>query len=173
MPLSKEQKEKIVSELVENLKIAKSFVISDLNGLTVNDTSQLRQKSRENNIKLQSIKKTLLKKALEQVKKEGLDPLSLEGSLAISLGMQDEVAPAKVIAEFAKTHEQVKILAGALEDKILSQEEVVALSKIPSKEELLAKLVGGINAPISGFVNVLAGNLRGFVNVLNALKDVK
>jgi large subunit ribosomal protein L10 len=144
-----------------------------LNGLTVNDTSQLRQKSRENNIKLQSIKKTLLKKALEQVKMKNLDPKSLEGSLAISLGMQDEVAPAKVVAEFAKTHEQVKILAGALEDKILSQDEVIALSKIPSKEELLAKLVGSVNAPISGLVNLLAGNLRGLVNVLNAVKDVK
>jgi len=173
MALTKKQKEQIVKKLAEDIQNAKSFVISDYNGLTVNDTQELRQKAKEQGVKFQAVKKTLLKLALEQAKVEGLDPKELEGSLSIAMGLEDEVAPAKVVAEFAKEHEEVKILSGMLDSKLMTQEEVIALSKIPSKEELLAKVVGSINAPVSGFVNVLAGNLRGLVNVLNGIKDAK
>ena len=173
MPLNKQQKETIVKELVDDIKNSKSFVISDYNGLTVNDTHELRQKAKQQGVKIKAIKKTLLRMVLEKAEVEGINPKELEGSLAIALGMEDEVAPAKIIAEFAKEHEEVKILTGSLENKILSQDEVMALSKIPSRDELLAKLVGSINSPVSGFVNVLAGNIRGFVNVLNGIKDSK
>jgi len=173
MALTKQQKEQIVKSLVEDIQNAKSFVISDYNGLTVNDTQELRQKAKDQGVKFQAVKKTLLNLALEQAKVEGIDPKQLEGSLSIALGLEDEVAPAKIVAEFAKEHEEVKILSGMLDSKLMSQEEVMALSKIPSKDELLAKVVGSINAPVSGFVNVLAGNLRGLVNVLNSIKDAK
>ena len=83
------------------------------------------------------------------------------------------MAPAKILEQFSKTNGAVKIIGGVIERKFITAAEVIALAKLPSKQELLAKLVGTINAPISGFVNVLAGNLRGFVQVLNAIKDQK
>ena len=173
MALSKQKKEQIVKNLTEDLQAAKSFVIADYNGLTVNDTQELRQKAKDQGVKVRAVKKTLLEFALEKAEVQGIEPKKLEGSLAVVLGMEDEVAPAKILAEFAKDHEQVKMLVGFLDDKLLSQEETVALSKIPSKDELLAKVVGSINAPVSGFVNVLAGNLRGLVNVLTGIKESK
>lgn len=173
MALSKQQKETIVKELIEDIKNSKSFVISDYDGLTVNDMQELRSKAKEQGVKMKAIKKTLLRLVFEKAEVEGINTKELEGSLAIALGMEDEIAPAKIVAEFAKDHEEVKILTGSLDSKILSQDEIMALSKIPSRDELLAKVVGSLNAPVSGFVNVLAGNIRGLVNVLNGIKDTK
>jgi large subunit ribosomal protein L10 len=173
MPLSKQRKEEIVKTLFEDIQNSKSFVIADYTGLTVNDTQELKEKANEQAVKIQAIKKTLLSLVLEKAQIQGINPKELEGSLAIALGLEDEVAPAKVVAEFSKDHEQMEILTGLLDSKILSREEITALSKIPSKDELLAKLVGSLNSPISGLANVLAGNLRGLVNVLNAIKDAK
>ncbi len=173
MALTKQQKEQLVKKLIENIKNSKSFVISDFTGLTVNDTQELRKQCKEQGVKFNAVKKTLLTLALAELKIEGIEPKELEGGLAIALGNEDEIAPAKILANFSKKHEEVKILTGVLDSKVLNQEEVIALSKIPSKDELLAKVVGSINAPVSGFVNVLAGNLRGLVNVLNSIKDAK
>jgi len=103
-----------------------------------------------------------------------LDPRKFEGRVAVVFGYEDEVAPAKIVAEFQKEHEdKVGFIAGILENKLLNAEEVSALSKLPSKRELYAKIVGSINAPVSGFVNVLAGNIRGLVNVLKAVEEKK
>ncbi|MFZ5365343.1 MAG: 50S ribosomal protein L10 [Patescibacteria group bacterium] len=173
MALTKQQKEQRVKLLVEDLEKSKSIIISDLNGLTVNDTQELKKQAKALGVKMKAIKKTLLRLALEQARIEGIDAKALAGSLVVAMGIEDEVAPAKILAEFAKTHEQVKILTGYLDNKVLTQTEAIALSKIPSKDELLAKVVGSLNAPVSGFVNVLAGNLRGLLNVLNGIRDAK
>jgi len=85
----------------------------------------------------------------------------------------DEVAAPKIIAKMAKINENLKIKGGLLGTEILNEEQMMNLAKLPSKEELLAKLVGSLNAPINGFVNVLAGNIRGLVNVLNAISQAK
>jgi len=97
----------------------------------------------------------------------------MEGQIAVAVSSGDEVEASKIIAKMAKVNENLKISGGILGKKILSREEVMALSKLPSKEELLAKLVGTLNAPVSGFVNVLAGNLRGLVQVLKSISEVK
>ncbi|MCX6740521.1 MAG: 50S ribosomal protein L10 [Candidatus Parcubacteria bacterium] len=83
------------------------------------------------------------------------------------------MAPAKIAANFAKDHKALKMLGGIMEGNLLNLDQVTVLSKIPSKPELLGQLVRTINAPVSGFVNVLAGNIRGLLNVLNSLKDSK
>jgi large subunit ribosomal protein L10 len=98
---------------------------------------------------------------------------ALDGQIALSLSNTDEVSGAKVIDIFSKTNENVKMLGGILGLQVMNADEVKALAKILSKEELLAKLVSTLNAPVSGFVNVLAGNLRGLVQVLNAVKEQK
>lgn len=95
------------------------------------------------------------------------------GPLAVAFGYEDEVAPAKLCWQFAKKNKALEITGGILEKDILTKEEIENLAKLPGKDELIAKVVGSIGAPISGFVNVLAGNLRGLVGVLGAIKDQK
>ncbi|HEX8974692.1 MAG TPA: 50S ribosomal protein L10 [Patescibacteria group bacterium] len=171
--LTKEQKRELVKELTEKIKESKSAVFVDYKGLKVKDTMDLKRKLRAAGVEYVVVRKTLIDIALKNAGIEGADIASMEGQVAISLSMQDEVAAAKIIDTFAKTNENVKMLGGVLESKLLSGEEVKALAKVPSKEELLAKLVGTLNAPVSGFVNVLAGNLRGLVQVLNAISEAK
>ena len=119
-------------------------------------------------------KKTLMNLAFAEAKIENLSIKDFEGRVAVVFGYEDEVAPAKIVGEFKKTHkDNIDFLGGILENKYLNKEEVSALSKLPSKQELYAKIVGSLNAPVSGFVNVLAGNLRGLVTVLKAIEEKK
>jgi large subunit ribosomal protein L10 len=173
MAKSKQQKESTLADLTAQLMAAKSVVFADFSGLTVKEATELRDKARKEDIRVLVSKKTLMRLAFEKAGYEGIDPSKLEGALVMITGMSDEVAPAKLTAEFAKEHEALKIVAGVLERKLVDAAAIKALSKLPSKQELLARLVGSINAPVSGFVNVLAGNLRGLVNVMNAIKDQK
>lgn len=173
MAKSKQQKELTLGQLTERLGAAKSVVFADFRGLTVKEATEFRNKARKDDIKVLVAKKTLMRLAFSKAGYEGVDPSKIEGSLVMITGMSDEVAPAKLAADFAKDHEALKIVAGVLERKLVDAAAIKALAKLPSKQELLAKLVGTLNAPVSGLVNVLAGNLRGLVNVLNAVKDQK
>ncbi len=101
-----------------------------------------------------------------------LTPEEIDGAVAVAYG-QDEVTPAKIISEFKKDHDQVEFYGGILENAYIDQAQVAQMATLPTKQELLAKVVGSLNAPVSGFVNVLAGNMRGLVNVLSAIKDQK
>ena len=170
MPQTKQQKEELIKELVEKLKASKAVVFSDYKGLEVKDMTVLRKELRVAGVELQVLKKTLINIALKDAGIE-MDAKKLEGQIAIAVSSKDEVAAAKIIAKMAKVNENLKIVGGILGVKELSSDEVNALAKLPSKEELLAKLVGTLNAPVSGFVNVLAGNLRGLVNVLKAVAE--
>jgi large subunit ribosomal protein L10 len=169
---TKKQKKNIVKDLTEKLKNSKAVVFSDYKGLSVKDMTALRRELRDQKIDFKVVKKTLITLALKDAGME-LDAKEMEGQIAIAISQGDEVAAAKIVAKAAKANENLKIAGGILGKNALSKEEVLALSKLPSKEELLAKFVGSINAPISGFVNVLAGNLRGLVNVLKAIGEVK
>ena len=172
MAKTKAQKEAAAQALAQHLTEAKAAVFANIQGLTVQQTEALRATCRENNITLKASKKTLLKRALADVGHD-VDTKAFDGGIAAAFGMDDEVAPAQVIAGFAKDHEIVTIFGGTLEGAYIDAQKVTELSKLPSKEELYAKLVGSLNAPASGFVNVLAGNLRGLVGVLNAIKEQK
>ena len=173
MPKTKQQKEEEVQELNQSLKEAKSVVFTTFDGLNVSDSQELRNNLRAEKVTYQVSKKTLLKKALADSKLEGLDMNELTGNVGVAIGMEDEVAPAKLVAKFAKIHEQLQIKGGVLVNQFITAEKVKELSSLPSKLELIAKTVGTIKAPISGFVNVMSGNLRGLVNVLGAIKDSK
>ncbi|HAT73826.1 MAG: 50S ribosomal protein L10 [Candidatus Moranbacteria bacterium GW2011_GWF2_36_839] len=166
------QKEELVKSLAQKLKDSKAVVFSDFKGLAVKDMTVLRNELREKGIDFKVLKKTLISIALKDAGIE-MDLKKMEGQIAIAVSQGDEVEAAKIIAKMAKVNENLKIAGGILGKKILSTEEVMALSKLPSKDELLAKLVGTLNAPVSGFVNVLAGNLRGLVQVLKAVSENK
>lgn len=169
---TKDQKKKIVSDLAEKLKNSKAAVFSDYKGLPVKEMMALRKELRKQGIDFAVAKKTLMNLAFKKAKID-VDVRKMEGQLAIAISPEDEVEAAKIIAKNAKGNENLKILGGILETRFLGKEEVMELSKLPGKEELLAKLVGSLNAPVSGFVNVLAGNLRGLLNVLKAIGDNK
>jgi large subunit ribosomal protein L10 len=173
MAKTRKQKEATLSDLVEALGKAKSTVFADFRGLTVKDATALRDTCRKEGVGVLVAKKTLMRLAFAKAGYEGVDPTALEGSLVLMMGYGDEVAPAKIAAEFAKDHEALKIVAGVLERKLVDAAAVKALAKLPSKTELIAKAIGSIRAPLSGLVNVLSGNLRGLVNVMNAIKDRK
>jgi len=173
MAKTREQKEENIKELTQDLTIMKSAVFANFKGVSVNDTEELRNECRKNDIHYSVTKKTLLKLALEKTDIKGVDVKSLAGNLAAAFGLKDEMAPAKTLYNFSQKHEGFKLLGGIMEKKFLSAAEVESLAKLPSRKELLAKLVGSIKAPVTGLVNVLAGNLRGLVIVLNAIKDAK
>lgn len=173
MAKTKAQKKQMVQDLVDKLTKHKSLVFTDYKGLTVAEAAEIRKLCKEQGAEYLVAKKTLIKLALDEAGINDIDVKAMDGNVALVIGFEDEVAPAKIVANFAKDHESLKLLGGIMENKFIELAQVEALSKIPSKAELLAKLVGSLNSPVSGFVNVLAGNLRGLVNALKAIQEQK
>jgi large subunit ribosomal protein L10 len=173
MAKSRKQKEVTLADLTDRLGKATSVVFADVKGLSVKDVSDFRTKAKKEKVGVLVAKKTLMRLAFKQAGYEGVDPATIQGSLVMITGSDDEVAPAKLTAEFSKDHEALKIVAGVFERKLVDAGAINALAKLPGKPELLSRLVGSLNAPLSGLVTVLSGNMRGLVNVLNAVKDRK
>ncbi len=171
--LTRNQKHELVKELTEKIKAAKSVVFVDFKGLKVKDATILKKSLRAAEVEYVVVRKTLIDIALKNAGIEGANIAKMEGQVALALSNSDEVSGAKIIDAFAKTNDKAKMLGGVLGLQLMDAAQVKALAKIPSKEQLLGQLVGTLNAPISGFVNVLAGNLRGLVQVLNAISEQK
>ncbi|MBU0731842.1 50S ribosomal protein L10 [Patescibacteria group bacterium] len=172
MPKTRKQKEEVVDKLTKDLEESKGVVFSTYMGLTVFDMEELRNLLHDEGAQMSVVKKTLLKRALEKAGFDDVDMDQFDSGVAVTTA-DDEVVSAKTLAQFGKKHELVTFFGGIMENKFIDGEKVTALSVLPSKEELYAKIVGSINAPVSGFVNVLAGNLRNLVGVLGAIKDTK
>ncbi len=170
--LTKKQKKELAEGFIENLTASKTTVVCDYKGMTVAEISELRKILREAGIKMQVLKKSVAQVAFDNQKID-LDVRKMEGQLAFVYGGEDEVTATKIVRKFAKDNEKLKMLAGVLENKAMTQEEMTALAKLPGKDELLAKVVGSLKAPVSGFVNVLGGNLRGLVYTLQAIREKK
>src|SRR3989344_229209 len=173
MPKTKQQKQETIKSLEDGLKAAKAVVFANFQGLKVSEAEELRRECRKNDIKVVAAKKTLVKRACEELGLADIDPKVFAGGVATFMALGDEVSAAKIVSNFSKNHEVMQIFGGVLEGKFINVSMVKSLASLPSKQELLAKLVGSINAPVSGFVNVLAGNLRGLVGVLNNIAKAK
>jgi large subunit ribosomal protein L10 len=174
MPKSKAQKKEILKDLDEKIKKSKSVAFVSFNGLTVKETSVLRKELRVANGEYFVAKKTLVDLAFKNSGIADLDVRGLEGQMATIFSFADEVAPIKIIDLFKKDKEgKIEFLGGILENKFLNQTQMSALAKLPGKQELYAQIVGSLNAPISGFVNALAGNLKNLVYVLKAIETSK
>jgi large subunit ribosomal protein L10 len=156
-----------VKGLTEKFKAMKGLILTEYHGLTVEEISELRSKLRSLNSEYAIVKNTLSEIAL---KKAGIEAgANFSGPTALVIENGDIVSPAKAVVDFAKTHAKLKVRAGFMEGKFVDAVVVEQLSALPSREVLIAKMLGSMNAPITGFVNVLAANIRGLVTVLDAI----
>ena len=172
MPSEKilEQKKQQVAELSEKLKGACTGVIVNYKGITVADDTKLRKSLRESGDEYKVVKNTLLSRALKEAGIDGLDSV-LEGTTAIAISQEDYVGAAKILCEYAEKSKTFEIKAGFVDGNVIDAEGVKNLAKLPSKEVLLAQVLGGLNAPITGFATVLNGTLKGLFVALNAIAE--
>lgn len=173
MSKNKDQKKQILDLIIDKLGKSKAAVFVGFNGLSVNDSEKLRNLCRENDLEYLVAKKTLLNIVLDKLDLKTDDKEIFSNEVAIIFSYGDEITGAKIVSKFAKDNEAVIIKGGIFENKIVNLSMIKKISSIPGRQELYAKLVGSLNSPVSGFVNVLSGNLRGFVQVLNSIKEKK
>ena len=174
MPCEKvlESKKQIVADLSNKLKNSVSGVFVDYKGINVADDTVLRTNLRNAGVGYFVVKNTLTRLACNEIGLSGLDEI-LNGTTALAISDTDMVAPAKIISEYSKKNDFFKIKAGFIEGKVIGISEVKALADLPSKEVLISNVLRGFNAPISGLVNVLNGNIRGLAVALNAIAEKK
>lgn len=172
MPSEKilEQKKQYVAALTEELKSACVGVIVNYKGITVADDTKLRRDLRASGSTYKVVKNTLLSRALRDAGIEGMDSY-LEGTTAIAYHDSDYVSAAKVLTKFADTSKTFEVKVGFVDGGIVDVAGVKNLAELPSKEVLVAKALGGLNAPITGFATVLNGTLKGLVVALNAIAE--
>ena len=168
--ITKEQKKEITTSLIDKLSRQKAVVFFDYTGLKVNDFQELRSKLREQEIECQAYKKTLVDLSLEKANLKGLKVKNLPGQIALVFGYNDEVLPAKILYDFSKENEEVKILSGFVQGEYLDQIAIESLARLPSRQELLSKAISSMMSPISNLTNVFNGNLLKLINLLKNLK---
>lgn len=168
--ISRNEKEELVKKLEEKFDRSESVVLTDYHGLSVPQMQELKGELKASDAEFSVAKNTLLSRASKQADKD-LPQENLEGPTAILFAFGDPIEPIKKLAEFIKKYGLPSIKAGLFKNKVLSKEGVVELSKIPSRNELYAKVVGSLSSPIFGLLNTLNGNLRNLVYVLNAIKN--
>ena len=170
MAISKDKKNELVADLTELLSNAKTTVYAKYQGLTVAELLDLRKAAREANVKIKVVKNRLVRVAMGQIAVyKDTDTTGLTGQLLYAVSADDEVAPAKVLAEFAKKHNALS-LAGGFSDLgvALSEDEVKSLAAMPTKNELIAQVVAQLLSPVTDSISGLSGGLSGIVSGLEA-----
>ncbi len=164
MPLTPSQKKELTQDYLSKIDQAPGFLVFNYQGLTVKEISELRGKIREAEAAMFVVKNRMLKRAIEGKPYSELNDI-LVGANAVIFAGDDPVSPAKALVDFAKDHDKVEILAGVVDDAYMDAKQVEALSKIPSKDQLYANILGGVKAPAS---NIL-GCVKGLGNKLHGL----
>ncbi len=170
--VNKQIKEQVVNEIRDKFERAASIILVDYRGLSVAEATELRKKFREAGAEYKVYKNTLMHRAMEALGFDDILPY-LTGPNAVAIGYDDPVTPAKIIAEFAKEANKLELKVGIVDKQFVDAEGVKSLSELPSREELVARVLGGLNSPVTGFVNVLQGNIRNLVYVLDAVREKK
>lgn len=170
MAISRDKKQSVVGELSELLGTAKMTAFATYEGLTVADLQTLRRAAREQGVTVKVVKNRLVRVALQQSETlKDVDASSLKGQLLYAVSAEDEVAPAQVLANFAKTHDALKLTGGiSAEGKLLDEAEVKALATLPSKNELIAQVLATLSSPLDGVMNGLSGNLHALLDGVEA-----
>jgi len=169
MAVTKIQKQKILDDLKDKIAKQKVVLLIGITGLKVKDMADLKKKLKPINANLKVAKKTLIEKAFKENNLE-FSKDEYKEEMALLFGFEDEIMPAKVAYQFGLANEKLKILGGFLEGKFKKAEEMIVLAQLPTREELLAKLVGSLAAPISNFAYSLRYNLKGLVYLLSIIK---
>ncbi|MFO7886827.1 MAG: 50S ribosomal protein L10 [Eubacteriales bacterium] len=167
-----EQKKQVVQEIKEKIESSKSVVLVDYRGLDVFEVSELRKKYREAGVDYKVYKNTMMRFAFKEAGYEDFNE-NLTGPNGVAFSIEDAVGAARVSDEFAKDNNKLEIKAGIVDGKVIGIEQIKELANIPSREVLIAKVLGSLNSPITGFVNVLQGNVRNLVYALDAIKEQK
>ena len=167
---TKEQKNQKIEEIKNSFAKAQVAIVTDPTGLTVAEITDLRRQLQKEGADYTVVKNTLAIKAIAGTQYECMGEL-LKGASAVAFGFNDQVAPAKVLSAFVKEIEKANFKGGAMDGKLLTADEVKALAKLPSKEELYAKMLGCVNSPASGITNSVNGVLTKLVRTLDAVKD--
>ena len=171
MSLNLEQKQAVVAEVAKEIGGAQAIILAENRGLPVADMTKLRAKARASGVYFRVVKNTLVRRAVADTP---FAPLAdkMVGPLAYGIG-SDPVAVAKVLSDFAKGNDKFVVTGGAMRGQVLSAKDVAALAALPSREELLAKLLGTMQAPIAKFVRTLNEVPSKFVRGLAAVRDAK
>ncbi|HEU4967187.1 MAG TPA: 50S ribosomal protein L10 [Candidatus Saccharimonadales bacterium] len=170
MALTKQKKHDVVSDVADLLASSKMTVVASYPGTTVKSMQQLRKNARDNGTKVRVVKNRLVIKAIEQNDKlKGAETSSLRGQLVYAFNSEDEVAPAQVIAQFAKTNPTLEFVGAISADgKFLSADNVKALATLPSKNQLIAEVVATLMSPLHETMNGLSGNLHALLDGVSA-----
>lgn len=150
-----EIKQQVVNEITEKFKNASSLVVVDYRGLKVEEANELRAKFKEAGCDYKVYKNTLVRRAAKELGYDQLDEVNLVGPNAIAFGYADPVAPARILSDFMKTHPAIELKMGIVEGEFYDAAKVKALSEVPSREVLIAKLLGSFKAPLSNFAYLL------------------
>lgn len=170
--MNRTEKTQAVEDLKQSFQKSGVTLLADYQGLKVSEMTKLRQELRKSSAELKVLKNTLASLALKDTEMAGLAQ-HFVGTNAVILSQGDPVTPAKILVKFAKEFEKAKIKGGFLSGKLLSAAEIEALSKLPSREEMLSKLLGSMLAPAQNWVNVLSAVPRQVATVLAAIRDKK
>ena len=170
--MERSKKEQIIAELHKKLGSASAAILTDFKGLTVAEITSLRDSLAVEKVDYQVVKNTLMRLACKQTGASVLDPM-LTGTCAVAIAFGDPALPARIIKKFSKTNEKLKLKAGALGNRLIDPGQILALADLPPREELLAKMLGTLNAVPTSLVTVLSGVPRAFVCVLAAIQRQK
>ena len=170
MSAALEEKKQLVEEIKSKISDAKSVVIVDYKGLTVFQDTELRKTLREANVEYRVLKNRLVQKAFNELGYTDFDE-ALNGPTAVAFANGDPVAPAKILLESADKYKKMAIKCGMIEGSYITEDGVKELATLPPKEVLVAKLLGTLEAPISGLARVLNETIAGLARVLNAIAE--
>jgi len=171
LSLNLEEKKAVVAEVSEQVSKAQAIVLAEYRGLEVGEMTKLRAQARKSGIYLRVLKNTLVRRAVDGTPFSGLAG-NMTGPLVFGIST-DPVAAAKVLSDFAKTNDKFVITAGALPNQVMDAKGIQALASLPSRDELLAKLLGTMQAPVATFVRTLNEVPSSLVRALAAVRDQK
>jgi large subunit ribosomal protein L10 len=166
------EKEAVVEGIKEKIGKAQSVILLDYRGLTVDEVTGLRDQMREAGVEYRVLKNTMMTRAADALGIEDAKDL-FKGPTAAAFGYEDPVAPAKILVEFIKKTKKTEIKGGVLEGQVIGLDQIKYLAELPSKDALIAKLLGTMNAPITNMVGVLSGVPRALVCALAAIQEQK
>ncbi len=171
--MNKSEKDQIIAEVAEDISKASGLFFTDFSGITVSQITDLRREFRKAGCGYRVAKNTLIRKALEKL--TGYDKVldKLVGATGIAFGYEDPLAPAKIIKQFNEKHGKLQAKVCVVEKQVFEGSQLEALSKLPSRKEIIAGIIGGVQAPASGLVGVLSAVMRDLVSVIGEIEKKK